>query len=104
MPVMPFIENAQDIARRAMGDINPSLVGAYAAVIRFLADFPETTSALRGGGSPAIGSEAYIERQATAFTAARSPGARPAASQAAGRNPRPASASDYLGRGSGALV
>lgn len=70
---MPFIENAQDIARRAMEEIDPNLSGAYAAVIRFLADFPEAASALRGSFSPVIGSAAYIERQAAAFAAARTP-------------------------------
>lgn len=70
---MPFIENAQDIARRAMGDINPSLTDAYAAVIRFLTDFPEAASAMRGKSSPAVGSDDYIKRRAATFSEARMP-------------------------------
>jgi len=68
---MSFIQNYEDVARRAMGGVDPTLQDTYASLIKFLAAFPETASAMRGSSSPAIGTKLYIERQAIAFAAAR---------------------------------
>jgi SinI restriction endonuclease len=71
---MTFVKNSEAVARAAMSSIDPSLVEKYASLIKFLASFPQAASALRGGASaPAIGSELYIERQATAFASSREP-------------------------------
>lgn len=71
---MTFVNNAGAVARAAMSSIDPSLVETYASLISFLSSFPKAASAMRGGKSkPAIGSRAYVERQATAFAASRNP-------------------------------
>lgn len=69
---MTFVKNAEAVARAAMSSVDPSLVETYASLIKFLSSFPKAASAVRGGKSnPAIGSEAYIERQAAAFASSR---------------------------------
>lgn len=68
---MTFIQNAVEVAERAMGGVDPTLQETYASLIRFLAAFPEVASAMRGTNAPGIGSKLYIERQANAFAAAR---------------------------------
>ena len=70
---MTFIPNAETIARAAMGTVDPTLVETYASLIKFLANFPDAASAMRGQSAPAIGSKTYIERQAISFAAAREP-------------------------------
>ena len=70
---MAFIRNAEQVARDAMGAVDPVLVEAYAGVIRFLAGHPEAASAMRGSSAPAIGSAEYVRRQAVAFAKARDP-------------------------------
>jgi hypothetical protein len=70
---MSFIPNAEEVARAAMGGVDPTLEDTYASLIKFLAAFPEAASAMRGSSAPAIGSRAYIERQATSFAVARVP-------------------------------
>lgn len=68
---MSFTPNAPALAHQAMETINPKLADTYAAVIAFLAKFPEAASAMRGKNSPSIGSVEYIKRQAEAFATAR---------------------------------
>jgi len=70
---MAFIENAETVARAAMGRVDTTLVETYASLINFLANTPDVASAMRGKSAPAIGSKAYIERQAISFAAAREP-------------------------------
>jgi hypothetical protein len=70
---MTFIINAEIVARDAMNSVDPTLADTYASLIRFLAEFPDAASALRGQSAPAIGSRLYIERQAAAFASARQP-------------------------------
>lgn len=70
---MTFDINAEEIAREAMRSINPNLVEPYSLMIRFLANFPEFASAMRGKSAPKVGSRTYIERQAVLFARARQP-------------------------------
>src|SRR5690606_12628611 len=70
---MTFDINAEEIAREAMRPINPNLVEPYSLMIRFLANFPEFASAMRGKSAPKVGSRTYIERQAVLFARARQP-------------------------------
>jgi hypothetical protein len=69
---MPFVTNAEEIARTAMAAINPSLTEHYANVIRFLSSQPPTAaSAMRGKTAPGIGSAEYVRLQAAAFSSSR---------------------------------
>ena len=70
---MPFVQNAEEVARAAMDVVNPALTEQYVSVIRFLASQPNAASALRGGNAPAIGSAEYIRKQAAAFSESRNP-------------------------------
>lgn len=70
---MSFIPNAEDVARKAMSAVDPTLVDAYATLIKFLSNFPDAASAMRGKSAPVIGSRAYVERQAASFASARVP-------------------------------
>jgi hypothetical protein len=70
---MPFIPNAEEIARiemRAIG--HPELAEKYAMAIRFLALNPDGASALRGK-KEVVGSAEYITKAAAAFASARAP-------------------------------
>jgi|GEM_PF-4584556 len=68
---MSFIQNAEEVARNAMGEVDPTLQAKYASVICFLAAFPEAARANRGASAPAIGSKQYIEQNANVFASAR---------------------------------
>ena len=70
---MTFTPNAAAIARKAMKAIDPALVTPYSKLIVFLSEFPGAAAAMRGTSAPAIGSELYIQQQATAFASARKP-------------------------------
>lgn len=70
---MAFVRNAEQVARDAIGAVDPMLVEAYVGVIRFLAGHPEAASAMRGASAPEIGSAEYVRRQAEAFAKARDP-------------------------------
>ncbi|OZA27094.1 MAG: hypothetical protein B7X93_09720 [Hydrogenophilales bacterium 17-61-9] len=67
---MSFVPNAVDIARAAMVAVNPHLTREYTEVVKFLAAYPELAKA---SSNPPTGSEAYIQKQAVAFAAARDP-------------------------------
>ena len=68
---MHFISDAEEVARQAMNRIAPSLVDPYVALIKFLMNFPEAASKMRGKSAPPVGTKEYIERQAQAFADAR---------------------------------
>ena len=68
---MSFIPNAADVAKDAMGKVNPTLQQTYVSLIQFLAEFPEVATAIRGANPPTVGSKFYIERQASSFATAR---------------------------------
>lgn len=68
---MSFIPNAAAVAYDAMGEVDPTLQQAYVSLIRFLAEYPNAASPMRGTNAPAIGSNLYIQRQAKAFASAR---------------------------------
>ena len=70
---MTFTPHAAVIARQAMKAIDPALVTPYSKLIAFLSEFPGAAAAMRGTSAPAIGSELYIQQQATAFASARKP-------------------------------
>lgn len=70
---MTFVVNAELVARSSMMTIDPSLVDKYVLLIRFLSQYPELASKMRGYSSPPVGSVAYIERQAVYFSEARKP-------------------------------
>lgn len=70
---MAFISNSDAVARAAMGLVDPTLVDRYALLVKFLSDFPDVASAMRGTSAPPIGSKSYIESQATAFANSRMP-------------------------------
>lgn len=70
---MPFINNAQDVARVAMNSVNPALTEKFSLLVEFLAANPAAASSFRGKNSPLIGSEAYIRAAATNFSQGREP-------------------------------
>jgi len=70
---MTFAKNSEAIAKRAMSEIKPTLTKSFVALIRFLSDFPECASALRGKEASPIGSEDYIVAVAKNFTNGRDP-------------------------------
>lgn len=70
---MSFVINAEVIARAAMSAVDPTLVEKYASLVKFLSNFPEVASGMRGSSAPAIGSKSYLERQAVAFASSRTP-------------------------------
>jgi hypothetical protein len=71
--LMSFVENASQIAKDEMLSIRPDLADIYSGIIQFLETEPAAASAMRGQGSPEIGSKDYIHIQATAFAASRNP-------------------------------
>src|ERR1039457_84004 len=68
---IPFIANAETVARTAMAAINPSLADKFAAVIRFLIIEPDAASRLRGRNPQPVGSEIYIGKLAINFAVGR---------------------------------
>ena len=70
---MSFVINAEAVAQAAMSAVDPTLVEKYASLVKFLSNFPEAASAMRGSSAPAIGSKSYLERQAAAFASSRAP-------------------------------
>ncbi len=70
---MPFVANAETIARQAMQEVAPFLVERYATLVRFLSLHDGAATSLRGRGAPAIGSVEYITRQAASFALSRTP-------------------------------
>ncbi len=70
---MIFINNAEEVARRAMRTIEPSLENKFVDLIRFLVLYPATASGLRGKNSPSIGSEDYIFAVALNYAKGREP-------------------------------
>ncbi|MCX7109072.1 MAG: SinI family restriction endonuclease [Proteobacteria bacterium] len=70
---MIFINNAEDVARKAIRRTDPSLENKFACLIRFLALYPDTASGLRGKNSPAIGSADYILSAASNYAKGREP-------------------------------
>ena len=49
MTNIQFVENAEAVAREAMGEVNPVLVENYVSLIGFLSRFPEhAASKMRG--------------------------------------------------------
>ena len=70
---MSFIQNATEVADRAMATVNPSLRRAYSELVRFLAANPDMASKMRGRNGMEIGSRPYIEQQAASFASARVP-------------------------------
>ena len=70
---MTFIPNSEEVARKAMSSVDPTLVDTYSTLVKFLSIFPDAASAMRGSSAPAIGSRTYVERQAASFASARLP-------------------------------
>jgi len=70
---MTFIPDAEEIARKAIRAIEPSLENKFADLIRFLVIYPTTASGLRGKNSPDIGSKGYILAAAANYAKGRQP-------------------------------
>jgi hypothetical protein len=68
-----FIPNAEAVARQAMQGIAFNLTEKYVILIRFLALNPESAAKLKGKNAAEIGTEPYIQLQATGFASARAP-------------------------------
>ncbi len=68
-----FIQNAGEIAKKAMNSVDPTLSEKFSIIIRFLSDNPATASALKGKGQPMVGTEEYITASATNFKKGRDP-------------------------------
>ena len=70
---MIFIKNADEVARKAIREIDPSLENKFADLIRFLVIYPAAATGLRGKNSPDIGSEGYIISAALNYAKGREP-------------------------------
>ena len=68
---LSFMATAELTAHMAMNAINPALVEKYVCLIRFLSEFPEMASAVRGKSALQIGEAKYIQHQARIFANAR---------------------------------
>ncbi|BAB72890.1 SinI family restriction endonuclease [Anabaena sp. FACHB-709] len=68
-----FIQNAAEIAKKAMDSVDPSLSEKFTIVIRFLTDNPDAASALKGKERSIVGTEEYIIASATNFKKGRDP-------------------------------
>ena len=70
---MRFVNDAVEIAQRAMHNENADLIGPFSGLIRFLAENPAAACPLRGKNRPTVGSADYIRCQAKAFASSRLP-------------------------------
>lgn len=68
-----FIQNAAEIAKKAMDSVDPLLSDKFTFVIKFLSDNPAAASSLKGKNPPTIGTEAYIIASTTNFKTGRDP-------------------------------
>lgn len=68
---MDSADNLERTARQVMREIDPELENKYANIIRFLEQYPDAASAIRGRSAPIFGSREYIEKQAMAFAKSR---------------------------------
>jgi PBP1b-binding outer membrane lipoprotein LpoB len=70
---MGFIKNAEQLAQKAMNEINRDLALQYTNIIKFLSYYPEFASLMRGCSSAEAGTEEYIKQQASTFANSRVP-------------------------------
>lgn len=70
---MSFIPDAENVAKRAIQRIDPTLEDKFTTLVGFLSLNPDSASKLRGNQPGSIGSEGYIQALAKNFTDGRTP-------------------------------